>query len=442
MQTILVVGAGKTSVYLIEYLLKHSIANRWKVIVADNNIDAIVDKTKEHKNSEAAVIDITDNQNRELLVQRADIVVSLMPPHLHILLAEDCLKYTKHLITSSYISPKMKELDTQAKNAGLMFMCEMGLDPGIDHMSASNMIHSIHKVAATVTSFKSYAGGVIAPEYDDNPWHYKFTWNPKNIVLAGNMGAKHLVDGEIVEIPYEEVFANPKKLHVSDELGELVYYPNRDSIKYLDKYDLPDVKTFIRATLRYQGFCVGWDAVIKLGLTDDKKTVNANTYAEWLVEANGFDSNQPLKEQVVTKLSIPEDSNIVKQLEWLGVFEEVPIKSSKKTSADILLNILLEKWTLRDEDKDLILMVHEIEYQHRNKSTTTLTSTMTLKGEGNQYSAMAKTVGLPMAILAKLILTKKVKPVAGVQIPNMPTIYKPVLAELEENGIVFTETVS
>ncbi len=442
MQTILVVGAGKTSVYLIEYLLKHSVTCKWRLIVADANIEAIIGKTQGHKNAEPVVLDITNNEDRTELVKRSDIVVSLMPPHLHIHLAKDCLEYRKHLITSSYVSPQIKELDEQAKKAGLMFMCEMGLDPGIDHMSASSMIHGIHKVAATVKSFKSYAGGLIAPESDDNPWHYKFTWNPKNIVLAGNMGAKHLVDGEVQELSYNEVFAAPKKLTVSKELGDLVYYPNRNSLSYLEQYDLPEVSTFIRATLRYPDFCKGWQAVIELGLTDDTINVKADTNKTWLIERNGFDNTTAIETQVANKLNINLDSTIMKQLSWLGVFDELPITAKKRTSAEILLSILLKKWALKDEDKDLIVMVHEIEYQHRNNTKTVLTSTMTLKGEGNQYSAMAKTVGLPMAILAKLVMMGKVTPPAGVHIPNMPVVYKPVLSELEEYGIIFEEKVS
>lgn len=442
MQTILVVGAGKTSIYLIEYLLEHSTANNWNIIVADANIEAIIDKTKGHKNSEPLALDITNEESRSEVVKRSDIVVSLMPPHLHIHLAKDCLKYKKNLITSSYVSPQMKELNDEAKNAGLMFMCEMGLDPGIDHMSASSMIHGIHKVAATVTSFKSYTGGLIAPECDDNPWHYKFTWNPKNIVLAGNMGAKHLVDGATVEVPYNDVFANPEKLNVSEEYGELVYYPNRDSLKYLEQYDLPEVKTFIRATLRYPDFCKGWDAIVKLGLTDDNTEILANNNADWLKERNSFEEHSNIQDQVASKLGIEKNSTIMKQLIWLGLFDNTAIKSKKKTSAEILLSILLDKWALKSEDKDLIVMIHEIEYQHRNKTQTKLTSTMTLKGEGYQHSAMAKTVGMPMAILTKLILTNKVTPPAGVHIPNMPSVYKPVLAELEEHGIVFHEKVS
>lgn len=442
MQTILVVGAGKTSVYLIEYLLNHSHKNNWNVIVADNDITAIYDKIGNHSKAEAEVLDITNNEAREELVAKSDIVVSLMPPHLHILLAKDCLKHKKHLITSSYVSPEMQQLDNEAKEAGLMFMCEMGLDPGIDHMTSCKMIDSIHKVAGKITSFKSYAGGLIAPECDNNPWHYKFTWNPRNIVLAGQMGARHLVNGKKQELSYKEVFASPKRYGSVKGAGMMYYYPNRDTLNYLEKYDLPDVKTFLRATFRYPDFISGWNTLIQLGLTTPDDTIQSNTYAGWIAEKNGLDTTQNIKAQATDLLNIAPDSKIANMLTWLGIFEDLPIPTKKRSSADILLDLLLGKWSMHPEDKDMIVMVHEVEYEHRNNNKTKLTGTMILKGEDGKHSAMAKTVGMPMAILTKMILTGKIAPIAGVHIPRMQAVYKPVLAELEEHGIEFTEEVS
>jgi saccharopine dehydrogenase-like NADP-dependent oxidoreductase len=269
MQTILVAGAGKSSIYLIHYLLEYAPRYKWKVIVADGDVNAIAEKVNGSPHAEIAAIDITNATEREPLVKRADIVLSLMPPHLHIHLAKDCLKYKKNMITSSYISEEMKAMDKEVKEAGLMFMCEMGLDPGIDHMTANKIIHSIHRVAGSITSFKSYCGGLIAPESDNNPWHYKFSWNPKNIVTAGFGGAKYLQNGKHVEVPYEKMFDHNKKIKV-DDLGMLAYYPNRDSLKYLDIYDVPDIKTFMRATLRHPAFCKGWQSIIELGLTNQE----------------------------------------------------------------------------------------------------------------------------------------------------------------------------
>lgn len=411
------------------------------MIVADNSLEAINDKTNNHPAAEAQVLDITDDKKRAALVAKSDIVVSLLPPALHILLANDCLKHKKHLITSSYVSPEMKELDAQAKKAGLMFMCEMGLDPGIDHMTATHIIHGIQKVAGVITSFKSFTGGLVSSESDTNPWHYKFSWNPRNVVLAGRDGAKYLSNGKIVDIPYGEVFAHPKRGAKIDGVGPLVYYPNRDSLTYMELYDLPDVKTFLRATYRYQDFIKGWNVLVQLGLTDPDDKVKDSTYAGWVRTKNGFDDKKPLIKQVADKMGLPADDTPITMVEWLGIFDDEPIKPKKNNSADILLDVLLRKWVLKPDDKDLVVMRHELEYIHKSNKKTTLVSTMALKGVNAKYSAMAKTVGLPMAILTRLVLNKKIKPPLGVCIPNMASVYRPVLAELSEHGIVFKEEI-
>lgn len=441
MQTILVAGAGKSSYYLIHYLLTQASRQKWKVIVADGSAEAIKEKTKDHPSAEIAAIDITNDSARQNLVQRADIVISLMPPQLHILLAKDCLKYKKHLITSSYISEDIKAIQNEVREAGLMFMCEMGLDPGIDHMSASQIIHGVQRVASVITSFKSYCGGLIAPENDDNPWHYKFTWNPKNVVIAGTGGAKYLQGGKEVDIPYEELFSNNKKIKV-DGLGSLAYYPNRDSLSYLSQYEVPEAKTFMRATLRHPAFCKGWEALIQLGLTEQKDKINTDnlTYADWVRSKNNFD-NSDLRKSVAKKLDVPGDDKVMGMLDWLDLFEQKTIPATGViSSADILLQLLLRKWDMKPNEKDMVVMQHEVEYTHK-ESKNTLTSTMVIIGENKEHSAMAKTVGLPMGILAKMILTKKVVPPVGVHIPNMPSIYRPLLTELKHHGISFHEVI-
>ena len=441
MQTILIAGAGKSSIFLIQYLLTHAPRNKWKVIVADGDENAIAEKIKKSPYAEAAVIDISKASDREPLVKRADIVISLMPPHLHIHLAKDCLKHKKNLITSSYISDEMREMDKAVKEAGLMFMCEMGLDPGIDHMTANKIIHSIHRVAGTIISFKSYCGGLIAPESDNNPWHYKFSWNPRNVITAGFGGAKYLSAGKHVEVPYEKMFEHNKKVKV-DDLGMLAYYPNRDSLRYLDIYDVPDIKTFMRATLRHPSFCKGWNAIITLGLTnqDDAFDTKGYTYASLLKERTGFKDKGTLQQHVARLLGVDEDDKVISMLQWLGLFEEISLKPGKFSSADVLLELLLDKWKMASIEKDMVAMQHEIEYMHKDRKIK-LTSSMVIKGENREYSAMAKTVGLPIAILARMVLTKKIKPPTGVILPIMASIYRPVLTELTHHGIVFTEEV-
>ena len=411
------------------------------MIVADGDKNAIAEKINGSPYGEAAVIDITSAADREPLVKVADIVISLMPAHLHIHLAKDCLKHKKHLITSSYISDEMKEMDKAVKDAGLMFMCEMGLDPGIDHMTASKIIHCIQRVAGSITSFKSYCGGLVAPESDNNPWHYKFSWNPKNIITAGFGGAKYLSNGKHVEVPYEKIFEHNKKIKV-DDLGMLAYYPNRDSLKYLGIYELPDVKNFMRATLRHSAFCKGWDGIIKLGLTDQEDIfeTQGNTYASWLKKKTGYTDSKSLKQHVANKLEIEESDKVMSMLEWLGLFEEAPLKPAKCSSGDVLLELLLNKWNMASAEKDMVVMQHEFEYTHKG-SKVTLTSSMVLKGENRDHSAMAKTVGLPMGILGKLVLNKKIVPPTGVLMPVMPSVYRPVLTELAHHGISFKEEV-
>ncbi len=441
MQTILVAGAGKSSTYLIEYLLENASRNKWNVIVADGDAAAIAKKVNKHPFAEAAVFDINNKAQREALVKRADIVLSLMPPHLHILLAHECLEHKKNLITSSYISDEMRSMDAAVKEAGLMFMCEMGLDPGIDHMTASKIINSIHKVAGRIIAFRSYCGGLIAPESDSNPWHYKFSWNPKNIITAGFGGAKYLHNGKHVEVPYEKMFEHNKKIKIPG-LNALAYYPNRDSLKYLDLYDVSSVKSFLRATLRYPSFSRGWDALIKLGLTnqEDKFDTAGYTYAAWLRKKTNCAADANLQQHVASVLGADTDDKVISLLEWLGIFSNINVAAGNLSSGEILLELLQDKWSMSEEDKDMVVMHHEVEYEHKGRMIT-LKSSMVLKGEGGEHSAMARTVGMPMAILATLILTKKLKPPVGVLLPVMQSVYRPVLRELEYNGISFTDEV-
>lgn len=441
MQTVLIAGAGKSSAYLIDYMLTNA-KQKWKVVIMDANAEMIAEKLNGHPKGTAAVIDIHDESARQNLVKNADIVLSLMPPDLHFLLAKDCLKFKKNLITSSYVSDELKGLDEEAKKAGILFMCEMGLDPGIDHMSANAIIHGVQRIAGSLQSFKSYCGGLVAPESDNNPWHYKISWNPRNIVLAGKQGAVWLENGKQQEAGYEQLFAGSKKIKVTD-VGALSYYPNRDSLKYLDLYSLPDVKTFMRATLRYPAFMKAWDFVIKAGLTNetDEFEVNNISYADWIAKKIGKANDDELRSNFIKAYSV--DDKEMKQLDWLGIFENRRINGTgKMSSADILQSLLEEKWKMKALDKDMVVMQHQIEYE-RKGVLVKLTSTMVVTGESRQHSAMAKTVGLPMAILAKKILLDEIniKNITGVRIPVMQEVYVPVLKELKKNGIEFMETI-
>ncbi len=438
---ILVAGAGKSATWLIKFLLDQSKRQHWHITVADGNAATIEEKIAGHPNATAAPLDINDAAARQALVKDADLVLSLMPPQLHILLAKDCLQFGKNLITSSYISPEMQELDQAVREKGLMFMCEMGLDPGIDHMSAHQIIHGIQRVAGTVASFKSYCGGLIAPESDDNPWHYKFSWNPKNIIDAGKAGALFLEDGKERQVGYEDMF-RPRPLIDVPGAGPLAWYPNRDSIKYLDSYDMREAQTFLRATFRQPDFCLGWDALVHLGLTDTERPVpnSVNKLSELTAWCAGLQGKSDLRGALLDKLKLDAKSPVPAMLDWLGLFNGRAVPAGAKTPGDALFSVLQDKWAMKPEDKDLVVMQHEVEYLHRGRPHV-LKSSMVIKGENRELTAMAKTVGLPMGMLAKLILNKRVKPPHGVHFPSMPAVYKPVLAELAPYQIAFEEVV-
>ncbi|MBS1614504.1 MAG: saccharopine dehydrogenase NADP-binding domain-containing protein [Bacteroidetes bacterium] len=439
---ILVAGAGKSTSWLIKFLLDESKSNKWHITVMDGNEAAIAEKIGQHPNATAAPIDIHNVMERQALVRNADLVLSLMPPQLHILLAHDCLQFGKNLITSSYISPEMKELDEAVKAKGLMFMCEMGLDPGIDHMSANQIIHSIQRVAGTVTSFISYCGGLIAPESDDNPWHYKFSWNPRNILEAGKAGAIYLENGNQVQVGYPNMFRKRELIEVPGS-GPLAWYPNRDSLKYLNVYDVPDVHTFLRATFRHPEFCEGWNALVTLGITDSERPMpgsikKLSDLSAWLL---GLQGKQDIRKAVIEKLQLDAQGPVPGMLEWLGLFSNASIPADSATPGDALFKILEEKWAMKPNDKDLVVMQHEVLYEHKGR-TNKLCSTMQLRGENRELTAMAKTVGLPMGVLAKLILKKRITAPQGVLLPGMPSVYKPVLAELAKLGIAFQDNMS
>lgn len=441
MISILIVGAGKSSTYLIDSLLKNTLkrVNKWNVVIADNDETNLKSKTQHYPGAQIVVLDINNTAQRQKLVKNADMVVSLMPPHLHILLAQDCLQFKKNLITSSYASEEMRALDQKAKDAGLMFMCEMGLDPGIDHMTASSIFDSIRRVVSEIVSFKSYCGGLIAPESDTNPWHYKFSWNPKNIINAGKDGAHFLQAGQKIHLPYEQLFAHNQTIDCKG-VGPLAYYANRDSLGYIDLYSLHECHDFMRATLRHPDFCKGWDALIKMGLTDTINEFDTThlSYNAWIAKTIGYkDTSISLEEFVWQKIGL-QDETVKEMIEWLGIFSEEIINNGKMSSGDILLDILNEKWKMEEEDKDMVVMQHEIEYLNKGL-THKVISSMVVKGENSNYSAMAKTVGMPMAILTELIMNKVVKAPTGVLIPTMPEIYRPILNRLEKYGIEFTD---
>lgn len=438
MKNILVIGAGRSASSLIKYLLDNSASEQWQITVADVALDLVKQKTNNHPNSRPLVFDINNEQQRAEEIQRADLVISMLPAFMHMNVAKDCVRFKKHLATASYVSKEMAELDEAAKSAGIILMNEIGLDPGIDHASAMKIIDEIHEKGGELTLFKSFCGGLVAPESNDNPWGYKFSWNPRNVILAGQGTAQYIEHGEYKYIPYNRLFTQIDTVEM-EGYGAFDAYANRDSLSYRHFYGLETIPTMLRGTLRMPGYCKAWNVFVKLGLTDDSYKIEASnkmTYRE-LLEAFLPSGKATTKEKLVAFMGNEMDAEILSKLEWLGIFEDRAIKVANASPAQILQDLLEEKWKLGATDKDMIVMQHQFEYTLNGKSHK-INSSLVVKGEDQTYTAMAKTVGLPLAITSKLILQGKIK-ARGVTIPTQKEIYQPLLAELENLGVQFLE---
>lgn len=439
MKNILVIGAGRSSSSLIKYLLDHSTEENWKVTVGDVSLDLVRQKTKDHPNSRAIAFDINNEQQRSEEISYADLVISMLPASMHMNVANDCVKFKKHLATASYVSKEMAALDKEAKEAGIILMNEIGLDPGIDHASAMKIIDEIHEQGGELTSFKSYCGGLVSPESNDNPWGYKFSWNPRNVILAGQGTAQYIEKGQYKYIPYNRLFTQTDTIEIEGH-GKFDAYANRDSLSYRHFYDIEKIPTMLRGTLRMPGYCKAWNVFVKLGLTDDTYKVEASetlTYPQ-LLEAFLPEGTQSTKEKLVAFMGSEMDSEVISKIEWLGLFENTKIGVSDASPAQILQHLLEEKWKLQEHDKDMIVMQHQFKYISADKKEKTILSSLVVKGEDQIYTAMAKTVGLPLAITAKLILQNKID-ARGVTIPTIKEIYLPLLSELESFGVKFEE---
>ena len=458
MKNILVIGAGRSASSLIKYLLDNSKAESWKVTVGDVSVDLVKQKTGDHPNARAISFDINNEQQRGQEIGNADIVISMLPATMHYSVAKDCVRFKKHLVTASYVSKEIRELDEEAKAAGIILMNEIGLDPGIDHASAMKVIDHIKAEGGELVSFRSYCGGLIAPESNDNPWGYKFTWNPRNVVLAGQGTAQYIEHGEYKYIPYNRLFTQIETINV-EGYGSFDGYANRDSLSYRKPYGLDHIPTMLRGTLRMPGYCKAWDAFVKLGLTDDtfKADPQITTYRQ-LFEAFLPIGHAATRHKMMEFLEERTDSEVMQKLDWLGVFENEPVRIKDASPAQLLQDLLERKWKLKENDKDMIVMQHLFDYVpgpaisnatgHLAKDILELlkpeygkrriTSSLVVKGEDQVYTAMAKTVGLPAAIVAKYILNGQVK-LTGVQIPTVKEIYEPLLEELETYGIRFEE---
>ncbi len=498
MKSVLLFGAGKSATVLIDYLLDTAITENWKIVVVDANLKLAQSKIGTSQKATAVSFDITNTAERGRFIKQADIVISLLPPFLHIEVARDCVKFQKNLLTASYVDDAIRELEHDISKNKLLFLCEMGLDPGIDHMSAMQIIDSIHAKGGSISSFKSHCGGLVAPESDDNPWHYKISWNPRNIIMAGKAGAHYKEQGVEKKLQYGELFNGDHIVEIPD-LGVLSWYPNRDSLSYVPLYGLQDTTTFIRTTLRHPDFMYGWKNIIDLKLTDEtpqydtdgktlsqvfKEHMDKYGFGEWLNEklSERFAETRGLMENLMklmeaeneatregdeipqTFMTADDSGNIneigidevknqaaaylaqqmhqanltLKQLFFLGLDDQdTMVNKGFCSAADILQFAVEKKLSLRPYDKDMIVMLHEFEYKIGNTESS-ISSSLVVKGENNLRTAMAKTVGLPLGIAAKLILQGKIR-LTGLHIPTRKEIYEPVLKELEQLGVQFNE---
>ncbi len=441
MKSILVLGAGRSCSTLISRLLERSVECGWKVVVGDIDLSVAQQKVSGHERGESFQLSTSDNQERDKRICEADLVMSMVPAFLHASVAKVAISAGVPVVTPSYLNEEMMELDEAAKKAGVLVLNEIGLDPGIDHMSAMKVIDEIKADGGVMKGFESYCGGLVAEESDNNPWHYKISWNPRNIVLAGQGGSATFKDAGRVKLePPHRVFRRLRAIEVEGQLYK--GYPNRDSLAYEDIYNLPDMETLIRGTLRVDGFCRSWDILVQLGMVrDDAKLVwpKGISWSEWTrsflpSKTAGMTVSDAINSTVIS------DHETNERLEWLGLFDtEVGPEMTEGTPAEIIEALLVKKWALEDGDRDMIVMWHRFEFEKAGKRYAK-TSEFFLEGRGSIYTAMSDTVGLPMAIAAEHMLVGGGFGTVGVQIPVTSNYYDVVLPKLEEFGVVFKES--
>lgn len=441
MRSILIFGAGKSSSSLVNYLLEKSGSESLDLIVADISPENARLLVKNHPKSRVVQLDIFQDEQRKEQIRKADLVISMLPASLHTLVARDCIEFGKNLVTASYISDDLKKMDPEVKKKGLVFMNEIGLDPGLDHMSAMQVIDRIKSQGGKMIMFESFCGGLIAPESDSNLWHYKFTWNPRNVVVAGQGGvAKFIQEGKYKYIPYHKLFRRTEFLEV-EGYGRFEAYANRDSLKYREIYGLEDILTLYRGTIRKVGFSRAWNIFVQLGMTDDSYVMEGSEDMSYRDFTNSFLAYSPF-DSVELKLrhymNIEQDDSIWYKILELDLFNpDKKIGLKNATPAQILQKILTEKWTLERDDKDMIVMYHKFGYE-LNGEVKQIDSNMVVIGDDQTYTAMAKTVGLPVALATIKILNGEIR-TPGVQLPIKKDVYAPILKELENFGIHFNE---
>ncbi len=440
MRKILIIGAGRSTSSLVQYLLFNAEPENWFVTIADRSKDLAVKSANNNDKARAIAFDVNNDEERNRLIDEHDIIISMLPAHMHIAVAKDCIRLKKHMVTASYVSKEMKALKQEAIDAGVILMNEIGVDPGIDHLSAMRLIDEIRGNGGELEAFETFTGGLIAPESDNNPWNYKFTWNPRNVVLAGQGTVKFIQNHKYKYIPYHKLFRRTEIIDIEGH-GKFEGYANRDSLQYREIYGLKDIPTMYRGTLRKPGFCRAWDIFVQLGATDDSYVMEGSedmTNREFINSFLAYNETDSVELKFKHYLNIRQDDvDLFDKFVWLGIFENTKIGLKDATPAQILQHILEQKLSLSPNDKDMIVMWHRFLFK-QNGEFKEIHSSMVVKGDDQTYTAMAKTVGLPVAIATKMILNNIIT-TPGVHIPISKEVYEPILNELENYGIHFHE---
>lgn len=435
MKKILILGAGLVAKPLVRYLLDHP---NFEVEVASRTVSKAIKLIDDHPNGTAKELNLKDEEGLRNEVSRADLVISLVPYAFHPKVAKYCIDYQKPMVTTSYVSEIMQNLDAEARRAGILMLNEIGLDPGIDHMEAMRIIHDVKNNGGEITSFTSYCGGLPAPEANTNPFGYKFSWSPIGVLLAGKNSAQYFKDGQRVFIPSENLFDDCKIIPI-EGLGDFEGYPNRNSLPYIDLYDIGSTRTMLRGTLRNLGWCRTMKKIVDLGLLDEKtRDCTGMTFAGFLREILDVPGDTDLKESLASRIGMEENADVLERLEWLGLLDDNPLPKDKGSALDMLGALMLEKLQYEKGERDMIILEHTFIASYPDGKTEKIISTLVDYGIPGGDSSMARTVGLPAAIGTKLILEGKIKEI-GVHIPIVPAIYSPVLEELKGMGIAFTE---